>query len=88
MLRLGLVGCTVTPPSVFGSDCVGGGAAVDAGGGPEAAAALQFAGGTMLCGAVADARLDASAFGVDNPVPGVPVSDGVDGVGGGAMVEP
>jgi hypothetical protein len=82
-----LVGCTVTPPSVFGSDCVGGGGIVDAGGGPEAAG-LQFAGGTMLCGAVAAPRLDDSEFGVDKPVPGVPVSEGVDAVGGGAAVEP
>ena len=86
MLRLGLVGCTVTPPSVFGSDGVTGGGVVDGGGAD--AAGLQACGAALDGCALAD-RVDDNALGVDKPVVGDGVSDGgVDGVGGGAMVEP
>jgi hypothetical protein len=87
MLRLGLVGWTVTPPSVFGCDCVAGGGFVDGGGGAEEAG-VQTACGGALCGGAVAASVDDNALGVDNPVDGDPVAEGDDGVGAGAAVEP
>lgn len=90
IVRFGLVGWTVTPPSVFGCDSVAGGTVVD-GGGAEAEGPQLTAGGMLDCDWLDMVSCD-NAPGSDRPGVGR-ASDGVDdggvdSVGAGVVVEP